>query len=85
MCSQEIASTQYDTEKEYLIRTVRNKRDFNEQSNNKYTKEDSEKAFAELNIDFCKPKLSLLEEVIGYFELLSKIKKVKFNKENKTK
>ena len=28
MCSQEIASTQYDTEKEYLIRTVRNKRDF---------------------------------------------------------
>ena len=77
MCSQEIASTQYDTEKEYLIRTVRNKRDFNEQSNNKYTKEDSEKAFAELNIDFCKPKLSILEEDISYFELINKNQKSK--------
>ena len=77
MCSQEIASAQYDTKKEYLIRTVRNKRDFNEQSNNKYTKEDSEKAFAELNIDFCKPKLSILEEDISYFELINKNQKNK--------
>ena len=67
-----------------FTRIVFNKRKFNDDNINKYSVEDFKKAMKELNINFCEPKISILEKEDGAFEILKKASKVKFDKEDKT-